>query len=305
MQLYDENLFEGKTKLRVEILHDTIERFDSEFDNYYKNSASKNMRRWEESAKLCIEAPTIVCIEGDTLDVTQALTKMLGTQFACINMANQFFPGGGYTKGCRAQEENMFRRTNAHYTLTNDVLEVKEYFKKKYVVYTEEMQELISGVSGLVYINPQPLICIKGSEDFSEDNLGYRLLAKDEIFHFIELRSAAINVSNQRKRKRDRTIKKEMEKRIYAQFQTLVTHKIRHVVLSAFGCGAFGNDPKMVASIYHKCLEKNFVKEFDVVTFAIYFAGKGESNLSIFRSTLTDTKGWRFVESLQQLELTP
>ena len=167
------------------------------------------------------------------------------------------------------------------------------------IVYTKSMQKLISGVSGCVYINP--LICIKGSEDFSKKDLGYRLLAREEVFHFVELRTAAINVSRKRKRNLY-TIKEEMERRIYAQFQTLVKHNIRHVVLSAFGCGAFGNDPVMVATIYHKCLEA-FVKNFDVVAFAIYFAGKGESNLDVFMSILTDTKGWKFVTSLQKLDV--
>ncbi len=42
--------------------------------------------------------------------------------FAYINTANALYPGGGYLIGCSAQEENLFHRINANYTLTNDVV---------------------------------------------------------------------------------------------------------------------------------------------------------------------------------------
>ena len=78
----------------------------------------------------------------------------------------------------------------------------------------------------------------------------------------------------------------EMRKRIRAQFLTLQERGVRHVVLSAFGCGAFGNDPEDVASMYKDTLEE-FKDALDVVVFAIYYAGHGENNFEVFRKVLT------------------
>ena len=46
--------------------------------------------------------------------MTLELTRRYGTLFASLNMANAYGPGGGYTHGMVAQEENMFRRTDCH-----------------------------------------------------------------------------------------------------------------------------------------------------------------------------------------------
>ena len=62
---------------------------------------------------------------------------------------------------------------------------------------------------------------------------------------------------------------------------------MRHVVLSAFGCGAFKNDAKEVASIYNEEL-KNYKDDLDVVVFAIYHAGYGPNNFSNFEVKLSD-----------------
>ena len=43
-----------------------------------------------------------------------------GTLFASLNMANAYGPGGGYTHGMVAQEENMFRRTDCHFSLRRE-----------------------------------------------------------------------------------------------------------------------------------------------------------------------------------------
>ena len=52
--------------------------------------------------------------------MTQKLTKVYGETFAVLNMANAYFPGGGYDEGMPAQEENMFRRTDCHFAVTTD-----------------------------------------------------------------------------------------------------------------------------------------------------------------------------------------
>ena len=76
-----------------------------------------------------------------------------------------------------------------------------------------------------------------------------------------------------------------MLRRVRAQFETLKRRGIRHVVLSAFGCGAFGNNPREVATMYRDALVE-FADSLSVVVFAIFFAGQGENNFAVFHEIL-------------------
>ena len=91
-------------------------------------------------------------------------------------------------------------------------------------------------------------------------SLGYAFLPCDQIFPFLELRSAAVDRSRKRKASHARDLS-EMEKRVEAQFATLIATGIRHVVLSAFGCGAFKNDPSDIAWVCTQAVERRTQRE--------------------------------------------
>ena len=80
---------------------------------YYHVLALRNLEQW---AKDAAEKPAAGCVvhvlPGDWGEVTLQMTRRYGKMFASLNMANAFGPGGGYTHGMVAQEENMFRRTD-------------------------------------------------------------------------------------------------------------------------------------------------------------------------------------------------
>ena len=74
----------------------------------------------------------------------------------------------------------------------------------------------------------------------------------------------------------------ELRKRIAAQLDTCTEAGVRHVVLSAFGCGAFQNPSPIVAGVYKQEVLKR-KEHFDVVAFAIFHAGYGPDNFGVFR----------------------
>ena len=146
----------------------------------------------------------------------------------------------------------MFRRTNAHFHdegLSNPGTNNQ---------YKQEWIDLINGENHEVYLGLRPLLCFYGSE-----TKGYPVMSSDDYFLFYELRAAAVDV------KIKKTTMNETMKRILAQFRTLVERGIRHVVLSAFGCGAFGNDPKIMAYAY-KIAIQTYGHHFDCIAFGIY-----------------------------------
>ena len=271
---------------RIEVLLDTLRRFATSAQrDHYLALAQRNVERWALDAvvttglKVSHDDCKIEVFEGDWGEVTQMLTKQYGAIFAALNMANAHHFGGGYSNGCAAQEENMFRRTDCHFH--------DEGYSRSEENYTDEMHDLISGKHGRVYLDAsRPRVCIKGREESNSEDIGYRLLDDDEIFPFYELRSAAVDMRGIPRQFYDPA---ELTKRIEAQLNTLIQRGIQHVVLSAFGCGAFGNDPTMVAEIYRRALWQHRA-DFSVVVFAIYYAGHGKDNFRIFHEILKRAK---------------
>ena len=91
------------------------------------------------------------------------------------------------------------------------------------------------------------------------------------------MRSAAVDLRSGTSFSRDECIK-----RIRAQFNTLKKSNIKNVVLGAHGCGAFLNPPEKVAEIYKEVINE-FIKDFNVISFAIFNAGYGPDNYTIFK----------------------
>merc|ERR1719336_3762848 len=76
----------------------------------------------------------------------------------------------------------------------------------------------------------------------------------------------------------------ECRKRIRAQLETLKKKKLRHAVLSAFGCGAFKNPPEEVARLYKESI-RAYEQDLDVIVFAIFYPGYGpKDNLELFQA---------------------
>jgi hypothetical protein len=249
---------------RRNILLDTLRLLDSsELRDVYQFKAISNLCNWQDQKKTTI-SQKIIILQEDWGEVAARLTREYGSIFAVLNMANALGFGGGYVNGCAAQEENMFRRTDCHFADTG--------IDRQTGRYLPAMSDLINGFPGRVYLDmKKPRVCIKSGEDSSLADLGYKCLADEEIFPFYELRAAAVDLS-----KGGHFDKSECRRRIDAQLDTLIEANQRHVILSAFGCGAFANPATSVAQAYRESIELRH-KSFDVIAFAIYNPGYGPS----------------------------
>lgn len=234
--------------------------------------AEENLARWEVERNGRHPRPILLITMEDTLNAAEKYTKIFGTKFAILNMANAHYPGGGYKNGRAAQEENIYRRTNA------SILD-------RYPKYTQMESDQINGKDPKKGYPLRTLICIKGPE-IAGTGTGYDLLDDNDVFAVEEMRSAAVNQNSKATLPLSRDdLREEMSFRIALQFKTLILAGYRHVILGAFGCGAFGNDPIMISNIYRKYLER-YRDNFDVVVFGIHYAGYGQDNYSIFAETL-------------------
>ena len=86
--------------------------------------------------------------------------------------------------------------------------------------------------------------------------------------------------------------RKEARRRIDAHLAKADNSQHGHnaVVLSAFGCGAFGGDPELVAAEYADAIldlaEQGHASKLVVINFAIYYAGRGPNNYEVFKRVL-------------------
>jgi len=260
-------------EVRQNILLETLTELEKKSPTAeYHRVAQQNLSRWRAEAKpRNNDRCDVRVLCGDWGEVTGSLVKEYGVIFAALNMANAYGPGGGYAQGMVAQEENMFRRTDCHFSLDRAKM-------NRYGEYVPDETALLSAAHGKVYLDTKfPRVCIRGPEDRGDSQLGYRWLPAEEFFPFYELRAAAVDL-----RRGGRFDPVEMRKRIRAQFQTCIENNVRHVILSAFGCGAFLNPAADVAAIYQSELH-SYSDKFDCVTFAIFHAGYGPDNFAPFK----------------------
>ena len=170
---------------RRAILRETVNRFaTADPPNRYDLLARANLERWAATTERCVSSHQIYVVRGDWGDVTHKMTKNYGCCFAALNMANAFVPGGAYTEGASAQEENMLRRTNCHFFVG------PEEYDSAMDRYHPHITSLLSAENGKVYLDSKnPRVCIRGPEDRSRDDLGYQWLRDDDVFLFFELRT--------------------------------------------------------------------------------------------------------------------
>lgn len=263
---------------RREVLRETLDRFEKAAPpDKYLTIAKRNLDRWSASSHVTASSRhPVQVLRGDWGEVTLKLTQDHGECFAVLNMANAYVPGGAYVEGAVAQEENIFRRTDCHFHIGPD--EYDSVADR----YRPEWTRLISGVNGRVYLDTEkPRVCLRGPEDRTRTDLGYHWLSEDKIFPFYELRSAAIDL-----RGGALFSPEEMRERISAQLDTLEEQGVHHVVLGAFGCGAFKNPSEAVAEIYWEQISIRCTR-FAVIAFAIYSAGYGPGNYRPFSSVFS------------------
>ncbi|RYH05864.1 poly(ADP-ribose) glycohydrolase domain-containing protein [Tropicimonas sp. IMCC6043] len=261
---------------RRAVLRETLKRFISaEPPDKYRAMATLNLARWREEAKGPDPEGEVRVLSGDWGDVTLQLTKEFGVCFAALNMANAYVPGGGYVEGMVAQEENMYRRTDCHFHIG------PEEYDEARDLYFPEMTQLLQAVEGRVYLDTaRPRVCLRGAEDRSQSDLGYAWLPDNLVFPFFELRASAQDL-----RDGSHFDPAEARNRIAAQLDTLRNAHVRHVVLGAFGCGAFQNPPSEVARLYRKEIDRRR-NDFALIAFAIFSAGYGPDNYRTFAAEL-------------------
>jgi uncharacterized protein (TIGR02452 family) len=228
---------------------------------------------------------TLVSVHNaDFLEIARAIATP-STAPAVLNMASRRNPGGGVHLGSGAQEENLFRRSNAFCSLYQFVDHGREYA----VPRSHAASYPIPRESGGIY-SPEVTVFR------SAESTGYALLAHP--YQVNALTVPAINEPDLVERSGRLWLTDDMARatvlKIRAIFRIAARHGQADLVLSAFGCGAFKNPPHHMAELFHQVLaEPEFAGVFRRVAFAIiddhnaFHRASPEGNYVPFERTLT------------------
>ena len=182
-----------------------------------------------------------------------------------LNFASAKNPGGGFLGGAKAQEEDL-ARCSALYPC--QLLAPDFYAKNRAsgsTLYTDH----------LIYSPEVPF--------FRDESL--RLL--EEPFTVSIITSPAPNAGAAARNGEGDfiAIHQTLARRAGQVLAVAAERGHRHLILGAWGCGVFRNDPEVVAEVFATWLEGPLFKgAFDRAVFAIYERGQARPNTAAFRA---------------------
>jgi uncharacterized protein (TIGR02452 family) len=184
-----------------------------------------------------------------TLDAGRRLLAAGASDVLCLNFASAKNPGGGFLGGALAQEECIARASGLYPCL----LKAEKYYsyhrKQHTCLYSDHM----------IYSPGVPVL---------KDEEGNAL---DKPACMAIITSPAVNagvIKRQETSNIDQIVP-VMKVRI-EKLLALCVHKQHHnIVLGAWGCGVFQNDPENIAELFREALTGRFANQFKEIVFAV------------------------------------
>lgn len=187
-------------------------------------------------------------------------------RIAVLNFASATSPGGGVKHGSSAQEESLCRCSTLYPVLNRRILHEEYYsfhYNRQDCLYTD----------ACIY---SPGIKVIKSDEKHPERLPDRMWVDVDVItcaapNFRMVMPLPDNELRELHLKRGRRI-----------LDVALDNGADCLVLGAFGCGAFRNDPNVVASAYAQLMEE-YKHAFDEVEFAIFYWGKEVANYEAFK----------------------
>jgi uncharacterized protein (TIGR02452 family) len=191
---------------------------------------------------LPVHSVTSVQISNET---TIAAAQRLGNQGLrplALNFANGISPGGGFLHGARAQEECLCRSSALYLTLEGDPM------------YDYHRSRPISDSSDWCIVSPD--VPFFRHDDGSPLDRPWTM----------DLITCAAPYAPTVGRERSRRL---LKSRIHRVLTIARSRGSDALLLGAWGCGAFGNDPRDTALDFREAIEGEFLGSFAHIAFAI------------------------------------
>lgn len=225
---------------------------------------------------------TITVSKNKTFEAALKLRQQFpNSKIAVHNFASATNPGGGVTRGSRAQEECLCRCSTLYPALNTKALwgQFYQYHRNRHDVrYTDTC----------IY-TPDVLI-IKTDTEMPERMPENEWCGVDVITCAApNLRAIPNNAMNPGTGAPVKVSERELlelhKKRARHMLATAAVNGAEILVLGAFGCGAFQNKPEVVARAYRETIDE-FAPYFKWIEFAVYCSPRDSKNYEVFRRVL-------------------
>jgi uncharacterized protein (TIGR02452 family) len=202
--------------------------------------------------------PTIEVVNEKAAHVAQRLIISGKKNVVALNFASGICPGGAFLDGSPAQEEELCRGSALYPCIKNKPLFYNQNIMQGDEYYTD----------GVIYSPDVPFF-------------------RDEDLNLIEIpfNLSIITCPAPRKRGMEGVDEEKLDTvlrtRIHKILKVARNHGHRNIILGAWGCGAFGNNPIQVAEIFQD--ELKAIPNFDHIVFAVYDKREGSPVFETFR----------------------
>jgi uncharacterized protein (TIGR02452 family) len=215
----------------------------------------------DEEIPLPVPRSSAAPVTEVTNETSLAAARRLGADVACLVFASAKHPGGGFLSGAQAQEESI-ARSSALYPCQQAAGEFYDFHRRQ---------------SDLRYSDR--IIYSPGVPVFRDDD-GALL---DEPYQVSFLTAAAPNLGAIRASQPSAapSVPAVLAARAERVLAVAAAHGHRKLVLGAWGCGVFRNDPAVVAAAFAACLARTG-GHFDHVTFAVLDRQRGTPTHAAF-----------------------
>lgn len=192
-----------------------------------------------------------------------------GGRPAILNFASAKNPGGGFLNGAMAQEEALAASSGLYNTL----------------LLHEQYYQVNRGCGTMMYTNhaiysPEVVFFRNGSFD----------LLKTPVTASV-LTLPAVNMGQVIRKGEDiETAKAVMKERMRLSLSIFADQQANHLILGAYGCGVFRNDPNDVAGWWKELLEgEGYGAFFESIVFAVL--DRSGKNVQVFERIFGDKTG--------------
>jgi uncharacterized protein (TIGR02452 family) len=235
---------------------------------YKPEDFDKVFKQRDQLLKAAEHGPVQISVTGETtFAAAHRLVTTKGIKdVCCLNFASAKNPGGGFLGGAQAQEEALARASGLYASLKTkqEMYDFNRHHST--LLYTDQM----------IYSPQVPV--------FRDDT--DQLL--DQHYCVAVLTSPAVNAGALRNNDPERL--KDMESVMLGRIEKLLSVAVVHgqttLVLGAWGCGVFRNDPNDIAAWFaqHILYNDTFKHAFRHIVFAVYDTSEKQVNIQAFNN---------------------
>ena len=234
----------------------------------------------QQSSKL-LETPAATSEQQPQIEVTNETTQAAAhrlvrsegcSDLVLLSFASARNPGGGFINGAKAQEEDLARCSGIYPCLLTQPTYYDANREGESLLYTDH----------IIYSPHVPWFRVRNRE----------LL--DDVFLASVITAPAPNAGQALRRDPQcgDEIASTLKRRAGIVLAIARENGHRSLLLGAWGCGVFCNDPRMVADVFGRWLaDPRFLGCFDRVVFAIYTSKHNLDPLTAFQQRFLITQG--------------